>query len=279
MCIMNRIEDQAQFMKYGKYKGWSLCKKFHLPAIDRVFVINHSISENDVTLRKILGKEPLLCRPDAPVGHGNNLIRGRDVRFDELNSFYNEVKQCNNEGVILVSRHPSTIVAGHYIPRYLTNGAIMVIFEKNHQIVIEYVGPGFDVGDISRGKTVHSSIKIPWELVYEKSSHIFWYAKQIFNGFSQITAEEYSVSRKRRIEELRYSLGENAAIIEYSIPRDVPVLSYDLFKKTIDECVNKILFSPYTLPTQPFGAMMNLYENKLCVFELWNIERSQINLT
>ena len=28
------------------------------------------------------------------------------------------------------------------------------------------------------------------------------------------------------------------------------------------------------MPSKPFGVMMNIYEGKFCVFEVWNIERS-----
>ena len=67
-----------------------------------------------------------------------------------------------------MSKHPSTMLTGHYTPRYKTNGAIMVVFEKNDKILIDYVGPGFDVGDITRGKTVHTALEIPWDSIYEK---------------------------------------------------------------------------------------------------------------
>ena len=62
--------------------------------------------------------------------------------------------------------------------------------------------------------------------------------------------------------------------IENSIPRKIPKLDYKLFKQLYDECIDKIIYGNFHMPNKPFGIMMNIYEDKFCVFEVWNIERS-----
>ena len=110
-----------------------------------------------------------------------------------------------------MSKHPSTMLTGHYTPRYKTKGAIMVVFEKGDRVLIDYVGPGFDVGDITRGKTIHTAISIPWNSIYEKPIHNNKDAKMIGEGLFQITDNQYQASRNNRINEkirdkkLRYS--------------------------------------------------------------------------
>ncbi len=42
--------------------------------------------------------------------------------------------------------------------------------------------------------------------------------------------------------------------------------------------IDKIIYGNFQMPNKPFGIMMNIYEDKFCVFEVWNIERS-INKT
>lgn len=109
------------------------------------------------------------------------MIRGRDVKLDDINNYLKEVKRCTEDGVILMSKHPSTMLTGHYTPRYKTNGAIMVVFEKEDRILIDYVGPGFDVGDITRGKQFILQYKY-LGILFMKSLHIIikmpkWYGK------------------------------------------------------------------------------------------------------
>ena len=151
----------------------------------------------------------------------------------------------------------------------------MAVFEKEDRILIDYVGPGFDVGDITRGKTIHTAISIPWDSIYEKPIHNYKDAKMIGEGLFQITDKQYQVSRNNRINELTLNLKEQEIEeIENSIPRETPKLDYKLFKQLSDECIDKIIYGNFHMPSKPFGVMMNIYEGKFCVFEVWNIERS-----
>lgn len=72
----------------------------------------------------------------------------------------------------------------------------MVVFEKENRILIDYVGPGFDVGDITRGKTIHTAISILWDSIHEKTIYNYKDARFIGEGLFQITDEQYKVSRK-----------------------------------------------------------------------------------
>ena len=275
MEALNKAKDRNIITKYGKLKGWDICNGLGLPSFGDVYVLSDYIDTKNPQIREIFGEEPLLCRTDAPIGQGNKLIRGRDVKLGDINEYLREIKECTNEGIILISKHPSTMLTGHYIPRYKTNGAIMVVFEKGQRILIDYVGPGFDVGDITRGKTIHTAISIPWHSIHEKAIHNYRYAKYMKNDLFQITDEQYEVSRKNRIKELTQNLNEkDITEIISAIPSKTPKLSYKLFKQLYSKCIDKIIYSGMNMPTKPFGIMMNIYKDKFCVFEVWNIERS-----
>ena len=174
-----------------------------------------------------------------------------------------------------MSKHPSTMLTGHYVPRYKTNGAIMVVFEKENKILIDYVGAGFDVGDITRGKNIHTALSIPWNSIYEKPSNNYKYAKMMKENWFQISDKQYQVSRENRINELITNLKEkdNTEIIS-SIPTETPKLPYELFEKLYTECIDRIIYSGIRNNNKPYGIMMNIYNDKFCVFEVWNIERS-----
>lgn len=270
-----KAKDRDVISKYGKLKGWDICNSLNLPSFGDVYILSDYIDANNPKIKEIFGQEPLLCRTDAPIGQGYKMIRGRDVKLDNINNYLSEVKKCSKDGVILISKHPSTMLTGHYTPRYKTNGAIMAVFEKGDRILIDYVGPGFDVGDITRGKTIHTAISIPWESIYEKPIHNYKDARMIGEGLFQITDEQYQVSRNNRIKELTLNLKEQEIDeIDDSIPKKTPKLDYKLFKQLCDECIDKIIYGNFQMPSKPFGIMMNIYEDKFCVFEVWNIERS-----
>ena len=275
MDALIKARDRSIISRYGKLKGWDICNSLGLQSFGDVYILNNYIDTQDVRIREIFGEEPLLCRTDAPIGQGYKMIRGRDVKLDNLNNYLAEVKECCSDGVILVAKHPSTALTGKYIPRYKTNGAIMVVFEKDSRMLIDYVGPGFDVGDITRGKTIHTAISIPWESIYEKTVSNYMYSKFIKEQLFQISDTQYKVSRNNRINELISNLNEQEfEEIKASIPDETPHLSLELFKQVYDECIDKILYNGIKIPNKPFGIMMNIYKDKLCVFEVWNIERS-----
>lgn len=275
MEALKKAIDKNEIIKYGKLKGWNICNSLGLPSFGDVYILSDYIDIANPNIRQIFGEEPLLCRTDAPIGQGYKLIRGRDVRLDDINDYLREVKECTQEGVILMSKHPSTMLTGHYTPRYKTNGAIMVVFEKGDKILIDYVGPGFDVGDITRGKTIHTAMEIPWDNIYEKPIHNYKDSKMIKGNSFQISDEQYKISRENRIKELTQNLKEKDSIeIVKSIPTQTPKLSYGLFEKVYKECIDKIIYSGIRNNNKPYGIMMNIYEDKFCVFEVWNIERS-----
>ncbi len=275
MESLTKAKDRDVISKYGKLKGWDICNSLGLPSFGDVYILSDYIDVNNPKIKELFGQEPLLCRTDAPIGQGYKMIRGRDVKLDNINSYLSEVKKCSKDGIILMSKHPSTMLTGHYTPRYKTNGAIMAVFEKEDRILIDYVGPGFDVGDITRGKTIHTAISIPWDSIHEKPIHNYKDARMIGEGLFQITDEQYQVSRNNRIKELTLNLKEQEIDeIEDSIPKETPKLDYKLFKQLCDECIDKIIYGNFQMPSKPFGIMMNIYEDKFCVFEVWNIERS-----
>lgn len=275
MESLTKATDRDVISKYGKLKGWDICNSLELPSFGDVYILSDYIDADNPKIKELFGQDPLLCRTDAPIGQGYKMIRGRDVKLDNINNYLSEVKKCSKDGVILMSKHPSTMLTGHYTPRYKTNGAIMAVFEKGDRILIDYVGPGFDVGDITRGKTIHTAISIPWDSMHEKPIHNYKDARMIGEGLFQITDEQYQVSRNNRIKELTLNLKEQEIDeIEDSIPKKTPKLDYKLFKQLCDECIDKIIYGNFQMPSKPFGIMMNIYEDKFCVFEVWNIERS-----
>lgn len=92
MEALNKAKDRNIITKYGKLKGWDICNNLGLPSFGDVYILSDYIDTNNPQIREIFGDEPLLCRTDAPIGQGNKLIRGRDVKLDDINEYLEEVK-------------------------------------------------------------------------------------------------------------------------------------------------------------------------------------------
>jgi len=213
------------------------------------------------------------------MGMGNQLPRGRDLKAEDIPLFCGEVQKICNEAVILVFEHPSIKLTGRYIPRYQVSGGIMAIIDKRGNIDIEFVGAGFDVGEITRGKQVHTSISIPFKEAYERLNYLFRLNRlNLIGRRYDISEEKYIVSRQLRINELKTCLGEDKyKDIEKYIPQNRPILSLSLFKKVFQNCIESVLYSDDPELGDVCGIMMNIYETRIYVFEIWKPIRSSIN--
>lgn len=261
---------ETKYSHYGKTNGLLFAHKLKLPVSTYGWVcssINDSIDLPDF-------KNRYLCRPDAPKGMGNKLPRGKDLKAVEIISFMKEIKNISEDGIILIFKHPTLELFGQYIPRYQSFGGATVVINKKKDVTIEFVGSGFDVGDLTRGKTVHTSVVIPIEDIFEKQSRLYRYNfKNILGTRFDIPEKQYRHSRKERITELKSKLGESQNIDKY-IPVKPNYLSLGMFKSIFVTCIEPILFSNDPRLNKVFGIMMNIYRNNLYVFEIWNAERN-----
>lgn len=267
-------ENNYYTSSYGKVNGWVLCKKLGLPTFSKLYMVKDYIDVCEDSILSTFGKSPLLCRTDAPWGHGNKLPRGRNVTVMQINNFLKEIKQCTSKGVVLIYKNPYGLDKQEIIPRYELDGGIFVLFEFD-RILVEHVGKGFDVGDITRGKTVHNSIVIPNCIMYDTPYEIFKYSKVIFpDNFYTISSKDYKNDKINRENELVYVLNEQSySTTKNKIPDFVQPLTLDLFKKIYQECIEKVIYTDVVL-RKPFGIMMNLFHDVFCIFEVWQERRS-----
>ena len=267
----NRFYDLSK--KYGKLNGYLLANEFDLATSKKGFLVFNELM--DFSFFNKNKNEIFLCRTDAPLGYGNLLPRGRDLKCHEINSFLNELKSINRDSILICYRHPSIELTGSYIPRYKTQGAIIVVFNKNVNISVEYVGPGFDVGDLTRGKSVHASIAIPWDEINNDPRELFKFAKRNVFYYYEISSNNYALDRSARINELISKLGElYFDEIHNSIPLEKSLLSMDMFSRIYSSIINKILSNCFTGLGNHFGVLINIYKSHLYVFEIWKTERS-----
>ena len=92
MEALIKANDRKIISRYGKLKGWDICNSLGLQSFGNVYVLRDYIDISSPKIRQMFGEEPLLCRTDAPIGQGYKLIRGRDVKLDDINDYLKEVK-------------------------------------------------------------------------------------------------------------------------------------------------------------------------------------------
>jgi hypothetical protein len=208
-----------------------------------------------------------MCRPDAPNNEWHGLPRGKDLNIENINSFFSECRRINSKAILLCSYHASVYFTGGVVERYKTSGAVNLIIDWGKSVNLEYVGPGFDGGELTRGKSrSHTSISIPWYLT-DWPAHFIW---------SYITAQnidsfEYTRSRETRIRSLE-EMGHARSITEEQIPRIPSFLDKKLFCDIYEKCVKKVVKYPLGFDQSvPIMILLSLYKNhKIHVFEIWD---------
>lgn len=269
------VRALENYSHYRRLHGFLIANKWGLPVSQEGFLITDIYSD----LEEIINDKDycvVMCRPDAPIEKGKNLPRGRDLPPGAILAFLSEIRNICKEAIIIAFKHPSIELLGVYVPRYKTSGAAVTLINIRENIIIDYVGPGFDAGDITRGKTVHSSILIPWDQRYIKPDQILRQAR-ITESIYQISDENYTLSREDRITDLLQLLGEKhyeeiEGAIPLSTPKVTPTLLaniYNIYK----DCVDKPFYVDSKYLGNRFAILINMYGHKMHVFEVYLPQR------
>jgi hypothetical protein len=267
----NGIHVASQF-GLGKLNGLCRAAKIGLPVSPHGWLLRTAADVDAVA--NILRDTIALCRPDAPEGHGSRLPRGRDAVAVDLSAFLERCQRSVDSAVLLTFPHPTYAIAGRYLPRHQTGGAVNILLRLSEEIAIDYVGRGFDVGDITRGKSAHSTLRIEWSDRFAKPSH--WLRDARGSGTHwRISASDYAQQRQERIAELVSEFGHTVSEVAIAVPESLPVLSDSILKRVQAEFIDPLLRSAEagTLP-RVSATMANLYDAGSYAFELWIPERS-----
>lgn len=261
----NGLEQLNQYKEYRKCKGFLQAYIYGLPVVSKGIVVDDYLKESNVIRIKNELGNLFMCRPDAPSKNWHLLPRGRNLDADHINGFLSECRKINPDVVLLCFYHPSLYFTGHVVKRYQISGAVNVVIDWNKSINIEYVGPGFDCGELTRGKNnSHTSVCVPWCVVQWPSVFI-WY-NVIINNMKQ---KSYDFSRNIRISELS-RLGYSIDEVSTYVPSSPKLTNLQMFCKIYESCIRKIINFPQNFDYKtPVMIMMNLYEDKQHVFEIW----------
>lgn len=268
-------------LSYGKYLGWKRASLIGLPTSRKPLIYSgEGVDYIYQQLSSYSLSYQFICRPDAPIGNGNKLPRGSTLTKSQIHDFYKKIYNSGCENfIILIFENPSMEILGRVIPRHEISGGVFIFFEGYDNVKIEYVGQGFDVGDITRGITFHQSIVIPQWCIDKSASdkYIFDLFKSKLFKNEKISKREYEFSLKNRLEQLKL-IEEN--IHPKEIEKEVFHLDYmslDKFKTIYKKILAKIVVNRNLVELDNLGVLCNFYGSMIYVFEVWDPKRSVAN--
>ena len=227
MLDANKTSDIYEMSKYGKARGFLLAKKYKLPTFSNFFII-----QNEEDLRKLLSTYPnqndFCMRSDARIGDTPVGVSGKNGNRENIFEYMQEIQQKSNElgtkGVAVIYWNEDG-----FCPTYEIEGSFYLDYRKEKELLIDYVGKGWDGSYLSHGSACHETYRIPWnEILFFDENKRRTYRKKV------VTQSEYEQLRRERIAYLTQK-GIPEDIIENSIPRDYNGIDNEYFRQVINK--------------------------------------------
>ncbi len=192
-------------------------------------------------------------------------VEGNFVRKEDVSNYIQRVKTSNPNGVVLcIDTEEGTQ------EKVKTDGAFNVYLNVNNAVYIDFLGKGFDMGAITKGKENHESWTFNWEdVLFVTPNKMNQYRKHL------ISNEEYIESARRRLRHL-LDIGYSREQIKGKIPRTYTQMPLSTKEMLLDE----ILLPLYTRKNEllraglkSFGVQGMIIDGKLFPIEFNREER------
>lgn len=272
-----------EFIQYARLNGWARAYHAGFLIASQCYIIVGGQPQQGEELR-LWETAIYYCRADMPWGQGNKFPRSRDILAKDIPSFYSECRAISEDAIVLCFLHPSIMLTGGYLPRFSTTGAVVAEFECGKRLLLEYVGAGFDSGDITRGKAVHFGWEIPWQLLLDDSPlKIMQYMQSGGLCYFCIGQNGYNTLRESRISELNlaYSqlpigVGISEKAIRNAVPKTPQPMDIGTFQILYETCLKKAAHSVFAEHHDCFALFLNFYAGMPYVYEVWTPQRNYI---
>lgn len=201
MLDANKINDLNELSKYGKTKGFLVAKRYKLPTYSNFIIIEN---EDDVKqLLDIYKEQNDFCmRSDTKVENTSIGIRGQNGNRQTLLEYFRRVKQKARElgvnGVAIVYWND-----GKFCPTYETEGCFYLDFRTNNELIIDYIGKGWDGSCLSHGSACHETYSIPWDdILFLDEKNRRKYRQKVDENKEYCKANNKYTGASRKSEEL-----------------------------------------------------------------------------
>ena len=256
-------------MKYGKAKGTFLVQKY-LPNISPFVSIDLIKDAFEWKKCKDNYDEFSRIRPDALIGEVAPRLEGSDGMLSSVPKMIEEMKKQNPNSALLITRTKTK-----QIPRYLDDGGFVILFDLDNSVVVEFVGKGFDGRELTHGKVVHESYKIPWNsILYLKDKDSLIKDRNIIKHF--VDEKNYNDSREDRIEFLIRRCNYDKDLLEREIPKRYIPIDDSIIRQVIDDVILVLYLAKKDLlldNLKYFCVQGNIIDMKLEPWELSTLDR------
>lgn len=192
-------------------------------------------------------------------------VEGNFVRREDVQNYIQRVKQSNPNGVVLcIDTEEGTQ------EKVKTDGAFNVYFQMGDKVFIDFLGKGFDMGAITKGKENHESWSIEWEeILFVTPNNMNQYRQEI------ISDGDYLDSARRRLQHLM-RLGYTSEQIKGKIPKHYSQMPLYIKEMILDEIVLPLYLQKGELAKEglkSFGVQGMVIDGKLFPIEFNRQER------
>ena len=179
--------------------------------------------------------------------------------------YIQRVKQSNPKGVVLCI---DTEEGTH--EKVKTDGAFNVYLQMGDKVYIDFLGKGFDMGAITKGKENHESWAIDWnDVLFTTPNNMNKHRIRV------IPQEEYLESARRRLQHL-LNIGYKAEDIKGKIPKMYSPMSLGIKDMLLEEIIMPLYFRKEELTAsglRSFGVQGMIIGDRLFPIEFNRQER------
>ena len=229
MLNANKITDIKEISKYGKAKGFLLAKRYNLPTFSNFFIIENE-DEVQALLDTYKNQNDFCMRSDAKIGDAPIGVGGQNGNRKTIFDFIKKVREKSNElgssGVAIIYWNE-----GDFCPTYEIEGSFYLDYRTQKELLIDYIGKGWDGSYLSHGSACHETYAILWEdILFLNDNNIRKYRRQV------VSQSAYEDLRTIRINEL-VKCGVSREVAEKSIPRVYNGINNEYFRQVINRVV------------------------------------------
>lgn len=229
MLDINKINDIKKISKYGKAKGYLLAKRYNLPTYSNFFIVENE-DEIQTLLDTYKNQENFYMRADTAIGNVPIAVKGQNgdrvTIFEYMRQIKKKAEELGIEGVAIIYWNN-----GKFCPTYETEGCFYLDYRMKQDLIIDYIGKGWDGSCLSHGSACHETYVVPWEdIVFLDDNNRIRYRKQV------VSQKQYNELRIERINELvKNKISRETA--EKSIPYSYNGIENDYFRQVIDKVI------------------------------------------
>ena len=225
----NKVNDIKEISRYGKAKGYLLAKRYKLPTYSNFFIIE-SEDEVQTLLDTYKNQRDFCMRSDTVIGNIPIGVGGQNGNRETIFEYIRRIKQKENElgtkGVAIIYWNN-----GKFCPTYETDGCFYLNYRTKEELIIDYIGKGWDGSYLSHGSACHETYVIPWEdILFLDDNNRMQYRIKV------VRQREYNELRSARINELSRK-GISREEVEKVIPYKYNGIKNDYFRQVLNQVI------------------------------------------